>query len=380
MRAATCLFVLVAATTAQNASGRPQYETTAEVAYLVDLASGTVLFDKNSRRSIPPASMAKMMTAYVAFDLVAGGKLKPETQFTVRLETWKAWSNTGSTMFLKPNEKVRVSDLLHGVITLSGNDAAIVLAQGIAGSETAFVARMNATAKKLGMKDSHFATANGWPDGGKTRTTARDLALLGTRTIENFPQLYRQYYGRPTFRWNNVTQLNRNPILGKVAGADGMKTGHTDKAGYCFTGSAVQNGRRIMLVVAGLDSMSARADESMRLADWGFTAWRGQTLFKANRIVAYIPVQLGDVGRIAVKAPRNLALTLPATDAPRYKLVVRYNGPIKAPFKKGDEVAQLVAKFADGSERSTPLVAAQAVRKVGFFGRVFNGLKIMVGA
>ena len=363
----------------QRVAARPQYKSAAPVAYLVDMSSGAVLFDKESRRNIPPASMAKMMTAYVAFDLIARDKLKPETKFTVRPETWATWNNSGSTMFLKPNEKVAVADLLHGMVTLSGNDAAIALAEGIAGSETLFVQQMNMTAKKLGMNDSYFGTANGWPDGGKTRTTARDLALLGTRTIRDFPILYNQYYGQPAFRWNNVTQFNRNPILGKLAGADGMKTGHTDEAGYCFTGTAEQNGRRIMLVIAGLDSIDARAEESLRIMRWGFTAWRSILLFKANRTVAHIPIQLGMHNRIAVLAPRNLALVLPASSAPRYKLVVRYSGPIKAPIKKGAEVAQLVAKFNDGTEQVMPLVAAQPVPLAGFFGRTLNGFKILVG-
>ena len=380
MRVAVCLCSAIGLATAHGASARQQYESKAQIAYLVDVQSGTVLFDKGSRRSIPPASMAKMMTAYVAFELIDSGKLKLETKFNVRPETWKTWTNTGSTMFLKPHEQVRVADLLHGVITLSGNDAAITLAEGISGSEAEFVERMNVTAKKLGMNNTRFGTANGWPDGSKTRTTARDLAVLAARTINDFPKLHRQYYGQSEFRWNNITQTNRNPILGKVAGADGMKTGHTDEAGYCFTGSAEQHGRRVLMVVAGLESMNERAEESVRLMRWGLSAWRGQPLFRANRVVARLPVQLGNVSRIAVVAPRNLGLALPATDTPRYKLVVRYNGPIKAPFKKGAEVAQLVAKFSDGSEQAMPLVAALSVRKVGIFGRIYNGLKILVSA
>ena len=379
MRGVTFFTFTASLLTAASAVGRPQYETAAPIAYMVDMASGAVLIDKQSRQKIPPASMAKMMTAYVAFDLIAEGKLNPETRFIVRPETWKAWSNTGSTMFLKPGERVRVADLLHGVVTLSGNDAAIALAEGIAGSEAAFVARMNVTAKKLGMKDSHFGTANGWPDQGRTLTTAHDLALLGSRTIHDFPTLYRQYYGRSEFRWDNVTQRNRNPILGKIAGADGVKTGHTDQAGYCFTGTAEQKGRRIMLVVAGLPSISARADESIRMMRWGFEAWRAQPLFRANRIVAHIPVQLGKETEIDAVAPRNLALVLPAKQTTRYKLVVRYHGPIRAPIKKGTEVAQLVAKFSDGSEQIMPLIAARSVAATGFFGRALNGVKLLAG-
>jgi serine-type D-Ala-D-Ala carboxypeptidase (penicillin-binding protein 5/6) len=380
MRIVTGLLVSGSLLATQNASARPQYQSAAPIAYMVDMASGAVLFDKNSRRQIAPASMAKMMTTYVVFDLVTKGKLKPETKFKVRPETWQTWNNTGSTMFLKPNEQLSVADLLHGLVTLSGNDAAIVLAEGISGSETAFTKQMNATAQKLGMKDSHFGTANGWPDEGRTLTTARDLAVLGARTIQDFPLLYRQYYGQAAFRWNNVTQPNRNPILGKIAGADGVKTGHTDEAGYCFTGTAKQNGRRIMMVVAGLDSMNARANESIQFMQWGFEAWQAQPLYNAGRIVARLPVQLGGESRIDVIAPRNLALALPAKDAPRYKLIVRYNGPIKAPFRKGAEVAQLVAKFSDGTEQIMPLVAAHSVAEAEFFGRAWNGLKSLVGA
>lgn len=376
----TVMIILAASLAPASAIARPQYDSAAPIAYMIDIASGAVLLDKGSRQKIPPASMAKMMTTYVAFDLISKGKLTPETKFTIRPETWKAWNNTGSTMFLKPGEKVRVADLLHGVVTLSGNDAAMALAEGIAGNEAAFVARMNATAKRLGMNDSHFATANGWPDKSRTLTTAHDLALLGARTIHDFPELYRQYYGQPAFRWNNVTQMNRNPILGKIAGADGVKTGHTDEAGYCFTGTAQQNDRRIILVVAGLTSMSARTAESVAMMRWGFGAWRAQPLFRVNQVVAHIPIQLGTASRIAVLAPRKLALALPSQQAPRYKLFVRYRGPIKAPLKKGAEVAQLVAKFSDGTEQVMPLVASKSVSEADFIGRALNGFKSLAGA
>lgn len=371
-----CAFLIYPA----SAVSRPRYESAAPVAYMVDMASGAVLFDKESRRPIPPASMAKMMTAYVVFDLITKRQLKADTKFMVRPDTWKAWHNKGSTMFLKPNEQVSVADLLHGVVTLSGNDAAIVLAQGIAGSEDAFVRQMNSTAKALGMKDSRFGTANGWPDKGRTVTTARDLAVLGARTIHDFPALYRQYYGRNEFSWNNVSQPNRNPLLTQIVGADGMKTGQTGEAGYCFAGTAERNGRRIMMVVAGLNSINARTEESIRFLNWGFAAWRAQPLYNPLTLVTSIPVQLGTENRVALAAPRLLALALPATDTPRYKLFVRYAGPVRAPLKKGDEVAKLVAKFSDGSEQIMPLVTAHSVGGAGFFGRAWNGLKSLVSA
>jgi serine-type D-Ala-D-Ala carboxypeptidase (penicillin-binding protein 5/6) len=374
------VLALVLALSATASSARPQYESAAPIAYLVDMSSGAVLFDKGSGRRIPPASMAKMMTTYVAFDLISRGKLNPKQKYTVSAAAWTKWNNAGSTMFLKPGEQVSIADLLHGVVTLSGNDAAIVLAEGIDGSEAAFVGRMNATAKRLGMKDSQFGTANGWPDENRTLTTAHDLALLGARTIHDFPELYRQYYGFRSFQWNGISQPNRNPILGRIAGADGVKTGHTDEAGYCFTGTAQQNGRRLVMVVAGLPSMAARAAESLKLLDWGFTVWRAKPLFKSRSVVATLPVQLGSETRVQVIAPRALALALPAKDAPRYKLFVRYAGPVKAPFKKGAELAQLVAKFDDGSEQVMPLIAERAVGKAGFFGRALNGIKSLVGA
>lgn len=380
MHIVTGLFAAASLIVVPNVEARPQYESAAPIAYMVDMASGAVLFDKDSRRKIPPASMAKMMTTYVVFDLIAQGKLKPDQKFLVRPETWSAWNNTGSTMFLEPNELVSVADLLHGMVTLSGNDAAVVLAEGISGDETAFVVQMNAMAKRLGMNDSHFGNTNGWPDEGRTVSTAHDLALLGMRTIHDFPALYHQYYGLKEFRWNNITQPNRNPILKRILGADGVKTGHTDEAGYCFTGTAEQNGRRIMMVVAGLTSANDRLAESVKFLHWGFDAWRTRPLFKAYALVANLPVQLGNENHVSVVAPRPLALVLPAKDAPRYKLVVRYNGPVRAPFKKGTEVAQLVAKFSDGSEQVMPLVAVRSVAGAGFFGRVWNGAKLLVGA
>lgn len=379
MRNLLGLFATTSLLATASTAAQPEYISEAPIAYLVDIASGTVLFEKQATRKIPPASMAKMMTTYVAFEMIADGRLKPDQKFKVRPESWKKWNNTGSTMFLKPSEAVSIANLLHGIVTLSGNDAAIVLAEGIAGSEEQFVSRMNVKAKDLGMNDSHFGTANGWPDGGKTQTTAKDLALLGARTIQDFPELYREYYGRAAFRWNGVTQINRNPILGRIKGADGLKTGHTGEAGYCFTGTAEQGGRRLIMVVAGLGSMAARSQESVKLLSWGFAAWRAQPLYKAQAVVATLPVQMGEDGTVNGVAPDNLALTLPSAGTAHYKLLIRYTGPIKAPLEKGEKVAELVAKFDDGRERVMPLVAAASVAEADYFGRVWNGLKLLVG-
>src|SRR3990170_741641 len=285
------IFTLTAASLALASAApakAPPFETPARVAYLIDLSSGAVLYAKNADLRMPPASMAKMMTTEVAFELIDRGELPLNKMCTVRPETWQRWHGpaAGSTMFLSANEQVSVENLLHGIVTLSGNDASVVLAECIAGSEVAFAAQMNALAKQLGLKNSNFGNSNGWPDEGRTYVTARDLATLARATIERHPKLYKQFYGQPSFTWGKtlgsgqaITQGNRNPILGKVAGADGLKTGHTAEAGYGFTGSAEQNGRRLVEVLAGMPSWDARVEESTRLMQWGFNAWQAKQLF-----------------------------------------------------------------------------------------------------
>ena len=364
---------------AAQAQGQPAYRSSAQIAYLVDLSSGTVLLEKNSKRSMAPASMTKMMTTYVVFDLIKQGKIDPARKVQVNPESWRKWERVGSTMFLKPKQKVPISDLLHGVVTLSGNDAAIVLAEGVSGTEKEFVALMNQTAQRLGMKDTVFGTANGWPDRKRTVSTARDLAILGQRTIADFPALYRQYYGLRKFSWNGITQINRNPILQRVQGADGMKTGHTSEAGYCFTGTATRDGRRLIMVVAGLLSAEERQKESIRLLEYGFKDWRSVQISRAGSNVASLPVQHGVQDRISVMTPRNFSLSLPVRSPPRYKLVVRYDRPVKAPVQKGSKLAKLVVVFDDGTIKETALVASSSIQKAGFWLRMWKDLKNWVG-
>ena len=367
----------------------PPFETAAPVAYMVDLSSAAVLFEKDADRRIPPASMAKMMTTHLAFHMIKQGELKLDKSCTVRPETWKQWHGpqAGSTMFLSPGEQVSVENLLHGIVTLSGNDASVVLAECIAGTEAAFAARMNQEAKRLGLRNSNFGNSNGWPDEGVTYTTARDLATLAKATIEETPDLYKAFYQKKEFTWGKtmgggqaITQGNRNPLLGKVAGADGLKTGHTQEAGYGFTGSAEQNGRRLIMVVAGLDSFNQRIAESVKFMDWGFNAWKSQPLFKAGEKVADAQVQLGSDDKVALHAPRDLAVTLPAgTGASDIRVKVVYDGPIKAPIAKGQQVAQLIVQTGDTPPQAMPLVAAEAVGEAGFFGRIWAGLASLFG-
>jgi serine-type D-Ala-D-Ala carboxypeptidase (penicillin-binding protein 5/6) len=383
----TAAFILAAAFPATAAA--PPYDTTAPVAYMVDLSSGAVLYAKDADRRMPPASMAKMMTVYVAFDMIKKGELKLDQMIEVRPETWAKWHGpaAGSTMFLSTGEKVSVENLLKGIVTLSGNDACVVLAEGISGTEAAFVQRMNDAAKKLGLANSQFGTSNGWPDEGRTYTTARDLATLAKATIDNHPDLYKKFYALKEFTWGKtlgsktaITQANRDPLLGRVAGADGLKTGHTDEAGYGFTGSAEQGGRRLVMVVAGLDSFNGRITESVKFMDWGFKAWSAKPLFPKGKRVETAEVQLGDASTVGLVAPRNLAVTLPAGAAANMAVRVVYDGPVKAPIKAGQHIADLVVTTPETGAQTMPLVAETDVGAAGFFGRLWAGLKSLVGA
>lgn len=366
----------------------PQFDTPAKVAYLVDLNSGAVLYSKNADAHMPPASLAKMMTTEVAFELIDKGQLPMSKMCTVRPETWQKWHGpqAGSTMFLSPGEQVSVENLLKGIVTLSGNDAAVVLSECIAGTEQAFTDQMNTLAKKLGATNSHFGTANGWPDNGVTYVTARDLATIARATIEHHPKLYKEFYGLPSFSWgktmggNAITQDNRNPILGHVAGADGLKTGHTEEAGYGFTGSAEQNGRRLIEVLAGMSSWNQRVQESTRLIEWGFNAWTDKPLFQQGAKVGSAKVQLGSASEVPLVAPRNLAVSIPAglTNG-AVKMQIRYQGPIAAPITKGQHIADLIVSTGDTAPQVTPLVAGEDVGKAGFFGRIWIGFKQLFG-
>ncbi len=377
------LLSLAAVALASPGFAAPQFETPAPVAFMTDLSSGAVLFAKDADRRMPPASMAKMMTAYVAFDLIKKGQLKLSDTATVSPETWRQWHGpkAGSTMFLSVNEQVSIENLLYGIVVLSGNDACVVLAEKIAGSEQAFTDLMNQRAKELGLNNSHFGTSNGWPDEGRTYVTARDLAKLAVATIQNHPQLYKQFYSKENFTWGKtlggnapITQANRDPLLGRVRGADGLKTGHTEEAGYGFTGSAVQDGRRLVMVVAGLNSFNQRADESVKFMNWGFGAWRAKPIVAAGKRVESAEVQLGDAATVGLVAPRALAVTIPAGTNNAMTARVVYDGPIKAPIAKGQHIADLVITSADTGEQRLPLVAENSVGEAGFFGRVWAGI------
>ncbi len=382
--AAASLFAVSLAMPLQAAA--PVFDTPAPIAYMVDLTTGAVLFSKDADRRIPPASMAKMMTVYVAFDLIKQGKLKLDQKFTVAPETWRKWHGpqAGSTMFLETGEQVSVQDLLYGIVTLSGNDACVVLAEGVSGTEEAFTNLMNQQAKKLGLTNSHFGTSNGWPDEGRTYVTARDLAKLAQATIQDHPQLYKQFYSQHNYTRTLSTgtvikQDNRDPLLGVVAGADGLKTGHTEEAGYGFTGSAEQNGRRLVMVVAGLDSYNGRASESVKFMNWGFRAWSPHKVVAKGRKVGDAEVQGGGSALVGLVAPKDLAVSVPSGTSPSMQGKIVYTGPIKAPIKAGDHIADLVIATADGGPQTLPLVAETDVAEAGFFRRAWLGFWGMFG-
>lgn len=380
--AAACLAALPAGASA------PTFETAAQVAYMVDLASGAVLYAKDADRRIPPASMAKMMTTHVAFTLIDNGQLQLNRMCTVRPETWQRWHGpaAGSTMFLSPGEQVSVENLLHGIVTLSGNDASVVLAECISGTEANFVAAMNREGQRLGLTNSNWGNPVGWPDGGVTYTTARDLGTLAAATINEHPELYRRFYGQREFTWGRtmgsgqaITQGNRNPLLGRVQGADGLKTGHTEEAGYGFTGSAEQNGRRLVMVVAGLNSFNQRIEESVRFMDWGFRAWQLRPLLQQGQRIGEARVQLGSDDSVGLVAPRNLSATLPAGLTQPVRASIVYEGPLRAPIQQGQHVANLVVQTDGMPPVTLPLVAEEGVEEAGIFGRIWAGIKHLLG-
>jgi len=348
-------------------------ETTAKHAFLMDATTGAVLFNKDGDTQMVPSSMSKLMTAYVTFTRLKEGRLKLEDTLTV---SEKAWRMQGSKTFVAINSQVSVDDLLHGVIVQSGNDACIVLAEGISGSEEAFVAEMNAAAKKLGLANSNFVNATGWPDEGHLMS-AHDLAVLTQAIINEFPE-YHKFYSIKEFTYNNITQHNRNRLLGNDIGVDGMKTGHTDAAGYGIVLSAAHEGRRLILVINGLESDNARIKEGDTLLRYGFREFTNRTLVNAGATIGQAKMWMGTEKTVPLVAEKDVVITVPAghVDNATYKL--RYDGPIAAPIKKGDRIAQLV--IINGTrEQLVPLVAGADVEKLSGLSKTLFNLKSLVG-
>lgn len=348
-------------------------ETIAKQAILLDMTTHTVLFEKNADQRMPPSSMSKVMTMYMVFEALKSGRMSLEHTLPV---SERAWRMQGSKMFVELHNMIKIDDLIKGVIVQSGNDACIVLAEGLAGSEPAFAELMNKKAKEIGLTNSNLTNATGWPDPNHYMT-ARDLSVLAERLIKDFPEYY-HYYAIRDFQYHGIKQGNRNPLLYRGIGADGLKTGHTDAAGYGLTGSAEREGRRLILVVNGLPSMQARADESARLIEWGFREFNTYALFKAGEAIEQVPVWLGAQEKVPVTVPSDLKATMARTDRPNMKVTLVSNAPVQAPIRKGDPVGKVVITAPGAPAKEVPVVAAEDVERLGFFGRAVAAAKYIV--
>ncbi|MGE3334055.1 MAG: D-alanyl-D-alanine carboxypeptidase family protein [Rhodospirillaceae bacterium] len=338
---------------------------------LIDFQTGAILGAKDADKPMPPSSMSKLMTAYMVFDALKAGRIRLDDELTVSRYAWQQGgaASGGSTMFLNPNSRVKVEDLLRGMIVQSGNDACIVLAEALAGSEEAFAEQMNAKAKELGMTNSHFMNATGLPN-DEHYMSPRDLSILARHLITEFPEYY-SLYSETSFTYNNITQGNRNPLLYRVgSGADGLKTGHTSIAGYGLTGSAIRNGRRLILVANGMDTMKDRDEETAKLMDWGFREFTNRSLFTAGEVVTDAEVWLGDTGSVNLVIPKDVMVTVPRAASQSLEVKVVYQGPLPAPIAKGAEVAKVVITGKDLAPIEIPLQAAADVGRLGYVGRL----------
>ena len=346
----------------------------APIALLVDISSGQTLFARDEDRRFMPASITKAMTTYLAFELMGRGKLFPQQVTAMRPETFRLWHGVGSTMYLAENAPVTIDALVHGVTTVSANDGAVVLGEAASGSMAAWTAEMNRAAKALGMRDSHFSTANGWMDEGRTFVTARDLVTLATAMIQRYPDYYKHYVGAHSLSYNGIAQRNHDPITGVVPGADGIKTGFTNQAGYGFLGSAQRGGRRLVLVIATSPTGRQRNDAARALMEWGFQAFDSKIMFPVGTRLASARVQNGGLRRVDLVAPRPIRLAMPRGQKPKVTLKVRYDGPIRAPIVKNQEVARLMIFFDGRQVSSLPLVARRSIASASQLQRVFNGI------
>jgi D-alanyl-D-alanine carboxypeptidase (penicillin-binding protein 5/6) len=358
-------FAAIAALLAATGAAVPaEFETAAKQVVILDYATGAELFAKNADEIMEPASMTKMMTVYMIFERLKNGSLSLTDTFLV---SENAWRKQGSKMFVPVGGKIGVEDLIRGIVVQSGNDASIVVAEGLAGSEEAFAQQMTEKARELGMMNTVFKNASGWPDPGH-HTTARDLAILAAATIRNFPKYY-AYYAEESFIYNKIKQGNRNPLLYKNTGADGLKTGHTEAAGYGLTASAQRGDMRLVLVAHGMGSMRERAAESNRLLDWAFREFHSYPLFKGGEKVADAPVWLGDAETVPLALEQDLTAVFKRSSRKEMKATVTMEEPVAAPIKKGAPVGKLVVTAPDMKPIERPLLAAADVGPLGMVGR-----------
>lgn len=346
-------------------------QTVAKQAYIVDYKTGQTLLAKNSDTKMPTSSMSKVMTMYMVFDALKKGDVSLDSEFKV---SEKAWRKGGSKMFVEVGKNVKVEDLIRGVIIQSGNDATIVLAEGLAGDENIFARQMTATAKSLGMKNSNFMNASGWPDPDHY-STAQDLTLLSQKIYENFPQYYK-YYSEKEFEYNNIKQSNRNPLLFQDVGADGLKTGHTEIGGYGLMGSAQKNDRRVFMVLNGMSSEKERASEAKRLMLWALNNFEHQTVFKKGEEIAQQAVQFSKEGQASLTVADDILIAVPKTlGDKKWSYELDLDQPLVAPLKAGQKVGVLTINIPDMDKIVHPVFVLNDVEQKGWFGRTLEKLQ-----
>ena len=364
----TFLFTLLAWTTTAAA-----FDTTAREALLIDFDTGAVLLEKNADVPMPPASMSKLMTVYMVFERLAEGTLMPTDTMPV---SKKAWQMGGSKTFVEVDTDVTVADLLRGIIVQSGNDACIVVAEALAGSEEAFALAMTERGREIGLMDSEFTNATGWPHTDHYMT-ARDLAFLTRLIIKEYPE-YFPLFAEKSFTYNDIEQSNRNPLLYKDLGADGMKTGYTEEAGFGLTATAKRDGRRLILVLNGQKSARARALEAERVLNWGFRETKNYDLFEAGDEVEQAEVWLGTEPLVPLVIKEDVVVTLNREARKKLTIWVEYDSPVPAPITEGDLIAHLMIEAPDMTSRRISLAAAHDVDQLDLFGRLFSAMDYIV--
>ncbi|MDP7183232.1 MAG: D-alanyl-D-alanine carboxypeptidase family protein [Alphaproteobacteria bacterium] len=348
-------------------------ETQAKQAILADFETGSVLFEKNADESMAPSSMSKLMTIYMVFERLRDGRLSLEDKLPV---STKAWRKGGSKMFVKEGDRVSIEDLIRGVVVQSGNDACIVIAEGLAGSEEIFAEEMTERGRELGLENTVFKNATGWPDLGHTMT-ARDLAILTKRTVQDFPE-YFHYYAEKNFTYNGIHQSNRNPLLYKNLGADGLKTGHTELGKFGLVVSAERKGRRLILVLNGLPNVRTRSKESERLLEWGFREFNNYKLFSAGETVTQASVWLGDVDQMPLVVENDLVITIPKKSRRKMQVSALFEEPVPAPIRGGQQIALLQVSAPGFETLEVPLVAGEGVGQLGLLGRLVSALNYLI--
>ncbi|MAQ86105.1 MAG: D-alanyl-D-alanine carboxypeptidase [Maritimibacter sp.] len=352
------------------------FETRARAAWVYDMTTETVLMSKEADLPYPPASMSKLMTLNMLFEALRDGRVTLDTQFRV---STKAKNMGGSTMFLNETDRPTVEELIKGIIVLSGNDACVVVAEGLAGTEEAFARMMNDRARALGMSNSTFANASGWPAPNQ-RMSMHDLGTLAARLISEFPEYY-GYFGMTEFPFDGrapQNRFNRNPLLALGIGADGLKTGHTEEAGYGLVGSAMQGNRRIVFVIAGLNTEDERAEESERIVNWAFRQFVHKTVVEEGKVLASAPVWLGNIDQVGLAVPQDVDLLIPALVQGNIEGEIRYRGPVQAPIEQGQELGELIISLPDMPETRVPLVADRTVERGGFMPRIRTAARILL--